>query len=357
MRKTFQSWDGESVVVSWCEPAEAWVFIARHSTVLGPATGGTRLKTYGSPAEALTDAQRLARGMTYKWAGARICLGGGKGVIAMPPDPGPQQRNQALDHYARVLKSMRGAFRTGADLGTTPEDIRRIRRGSGQVVGMREGHPDDPGPFTAVGVFAGIKAALRHRFGDDSPSGRRVLIQGAGGVGRPLAALLAEAGAEILVSDLSPGAAEAVRETCGGQIVSPERMWDAEIDVYAPCAVGATVNPDTIPSLKCAIVAGSANNQLLADSDADSLLGRGILYAPDFMINAGGAIAFTAVARGERDPDLLNAKVAEIGQSLQEIFEEAASKGETPLKAAMNRAEAFLASGGKAWPASGASVR
>lgn len=348
-----EAWDGESVVTAFDAATGAWIFVALHDTRLGPAAGGTRMASYPVPVDGLIDAMRLAEGMTWKWAGAGIRYGGGKAVIAVPDDLGNEARAGLIDRYAARLISLRGAFRTGVDLGTTPEDMARIGAISGYAVGLVDGKPGDPGPYTARGVVAGIRAAVEHRFGTADLGARSVLIQGLGDVGLPLAGLLSEAGATLYLTDLREDAAERARARYGGVVIPADDIRDVEVDVYAPCAVGATLNPDTIPRLRCRIVAGSANNQLLSDADAEKLHERGILYAPDYVINAGGAAAFASIHRGERDEARLRARVDEIGSSLREMFEEAAAAGESPLHAARRRARRFLDAHGGPPPGAG----
>lgn len=337
-----EAWNGESVVTAFDSVTGAWMFVALHDTRLGPAAGGTRMASYPAPVDGLIDAMRLAEGMTWKWAGVGIRFGGGKAVIAIPDNLGDEARAGLVDRYAAHLVSLRGAFQTGVDMGTTPEDMARIGAISGYAVGLVDGKPGDPGPYTARGVFAGIRAALEHRFGEANFGARSVLVQGLGDVGLPLAGLLAEAGATLYLTDLREDAAERAQGRFGGTVIPADDIWDVDVDVYAPCAVGATLNPDTIPLLRCGIIAGSANNQLLSEADAERLRERGILYAPDYVINAGGAVAFAAIHRGERDETRLRAQVDEIGSSLREMFEEAASARESPLHAARRRAQRFL---------------
>jgi len=339
---TIQAWSGESVTVSYDKPTGSWIFIAMHDTRLGPASGGTRLKSYERPVDGLTDTLRLAEGMTYKWAGVNMPFGGGKAVLATPSALAAGPRDGLIDRYAARLSSLRGAFQTGVDLGTTPEDMARVGALSGYAVGVMEGHRADPGPYTALGVFVGIRASLRSQFGSDSFEGRSVLIQGVGDVGAPLAEMLADAGAELFLTDIDEPAVEAIAKRLGAHVVDGGRMWDLDVDVYAPCAIGATLNPDTIPALRCRIVAGSANNQLLTAADADALHARGILYAPDYVINAGGAVAFGHFHLGELDPDRLREHVRVIEDSLHEIFREAATSDASPLLAASRRARLFL---------------
>lgn len=337
-----EAWNGESVVTAFDSVTGAWMFVALHDTRLGPAAGGTRMASYPAPVDGLIDAMRLAEGMTWKWAGVGIRFGGGKAVIAIPDNLGDEARAGLVDRYAAHLVSLRGAFQTGVDMGTTPEDMARIGAISGYAVGLVDGKPGDPGPYTARGVFAGIRAALEHRFGEANFGARSVLVQGLGDVGLPLAGLLAEAGATLYLTDLREDAAERAQGRFGGTVIPADDIWDVDVDVYAPCAVGATLNPDTIPLLRCGIIAGSANNQLFSEADAERLRQRGILYAPDYVINAGGAVAFAAIHQGERDETRLRARVDEIGSSLREMFEEAASARESPLHAARRRAQRFL---------------
>ncbi len=343
LQEIIHAWDGESVVVAYDRPTATWMFIALHDTRLGPASGGTRMKVYPTPADGLVDALRLAEGMTYKWAGVGMPFGGGKAVLAIPDELGAKDREGLLDRYAARLASLRGAFQTGVDLGTTPEDMARVGAISGHAVGVMDGHSADPGPHTALGVFVGMRAALDHRFGAETFVGRSVLIQGVGDVGLPLAELVSQAGATLYLSDIDESAANTAAERFGATVVPPGELWNIDADVYAPCAIGATLNPDTIPLLRCAIVAGSANNQLLSPTDADALRDRGILYAPDYVINAGGAVAVGHIHLGERDPSRLRAEVEKIEGSLREIFAAAEASGESPLATAQRRAQRFLA--------------
>jgi leucine dehydrogenase len=301
------------------------------------------MRTYSTLGDGLLDAMRLAEGMTYKWAGVGIPFGGGKAVLATRETLTGDRRGRVLERYGRLLGSLRGAFRTGVDLGTTPEDMKVVSDAAPYVMGILHGHSTDPGPFTALGVFAGMRAALQSRFGTDSFEGRSVLIQGVGDVGQPLAGLLAEAGARLVMCDIDEDTAGTWAERLGGTVVAPADMADAEVDIYSPCAVGATINPEAVSRLRCQIVAGSANNQLATTEDADRLHERGILYAPDYIINAGGAIAFGRIQLGVTEGEQIRSEVEAIGDTLAEIFEEAAVAGESPVHAAQRRAERFLA--------------
>ncbi|MEQ9400257.1 MAG: Glu/Leu/Phe/Val dehydrogenase dimerization domain-containing protein [Longimicrobiales bacterium] len=342
-----EAWDGRAVVVRYDVPTGTWIFVALHDDTLGRPVGGCRMKVYPRPEEGLRDALRLAEGMTHKWAAIDLPYGGGKSVLAIPRPLEGAARRGLLRRFGGLLRTLRGAYGTGEDLGTTPQDIRTIARvAPDAVVGLPpEGSdgPIDPGPYTALGVFAGVKAAVRHRFGSDDLSSRTVLIQGVGDVGEPLARLVTGAGARVLLSDIDQDKAFALAVEVGATtVITPEDVYETDCDVYAPCAVGATLNAGTIPRLRCGVVAGSANNQLETPEDAGRLLERGILYAPDYVINAGGAMAFGLIALGAEQGEALEARVEGIGASLAEIFEEAGEAGDSPLAAARRRVDRVL---------------
>ncbi len=339
-----EAWDGVGVVVRYDEPTGSWIFIALHDDTLGPPVGGCRMKKYARPEDGLHDAMRLARGMTHKWAALDLPCGGGKSVLAIPGPLSDGDRRGLLRRFGGLLNVLDGAYGTGEDLGTTPEDMRVVASVSKHVVGIHgvDGAPPDPGPFTAQGVFAGIQSALRHRHGCDALSDRTVLVQGVGDVGGPLARMISKAGGSVLLCDLDQDLAFTISEEIGGNLVTQDSVYQTACDVYAPCAVGATLNPDTIPCLRCDMVVGSANNQLESDADADALAERGILYAPDYVVNGGGALAITLIHQGERDVAELERRVRGIGDALDEIFAEADAAGESPLKAAERRVHRVL---------------
>lgn len=348
-------WDGLSVVTSHHGETGSWIFIALHDATLGRPTGGCRLKTYRSPAEGLRDAMRLAEGMTFKWAAMDFRYGGGKSVLAVPGPLEGQARRSLFARLGHLMNALNGGYGVGEDLGTTPRDMAFLATVTPYVAGIREdGSAPDPGPFTAVGVQAGIEAAVAHLDRGGSLAGKSVLIEGVGDVGGPLARLLSDAGAKVIAADLNRDLARRMAAQCGGIAIDCGDVYDTECDVYAPCAVGATVNARTAPRLRCRIVAGSANNQLEVPEDADRLKQRGILYAPDYVINGGGAMAFGLMEQGIRDTEQLNARVRSIGGSLAEIFREADAVGESPVVAARQRARRVLRqSGGQASPTGG----
>jgi leucine dehydrogenase len=257
-----ERWDGEQAVIHRDPESGTWIFICMHSMRLGPAAGGTRMKVYDTPADGLEDAMRLSAGMTSKLAVADLGLGGGKAVLAVPQIPQGEERHVLLHRYGDMVASLGGSFITSSDVNTGEEDMDVIAERTEHVFGRSEaaGGAGDPGPFTARGVFHGIKATLAHAFGSGELSGRIVLVQGAGSVGGPLAEQLGHEGAAVIVADVDAARAQSVAAAAGGSTVEADAALELECDVYAPCALGATLSAATIPRLRCRIVAGSANN-------------------------------------------------------------------------------------------------
>lgn len=342
-----EEWEGVGVVVRRDLATGAWVFVVLDDDTLGPPTGGCRMKVYPSPAHGLEDGVRLARGMTYKWAAMDFPFGGGKSVLAVPGPLEGEERRGLFLRFGELLNSLGGRYGVGADLGTTTADMRTIAEVSPYVIGVhgRSEGPMDPSPFTALGVYCGIEAALRHRYGDATLEGRSVLVQGVGAVGESLARRLAEAGAELLLSDLDGARVDALARELRGRSVPPADVYETTCDVYAPCAIGATLSPETIPRLRCSIVAGAANNQLSTPADAARLHERDILSAPDFVINGGGAMAFTLIYQGETDVGELEAQVRSIGARLDAIFDESARARTSPWDTAHAQAKRILERG------------
>jgi leucine dehydrogenase len=324
-----ETWDGQTAVIQRDRESGAWIFVCLHSTRLGPAGGGTRMNVYETPAEGLQDAMRLSAAMTQKLAVARLPFGGGKAVIAVPGIPLGEQRRELLLRYADLVESLGGTYRTSSDLNTGPADMDVIGERTKYVFGrsVEAGGSGNPAPATAVGVYNGIRASLRHVFRSDAVDGRTVVVQGAGSVGSPLADLLADAGASVLVGDIEPGRAEAVASRVGGRALSADQLFKTDCDVYAPCAVGGTLSLETVPRLRCRIVAGSANNQLAEPEAAELLHERGILYAPDYVINAGGAIAIVGLEQLRWSKSEVDTALAGIGETLLEIYETAEVRG------------------------------
>jgi leucine dehydrogenase len=276
--------------------------VAIHDTTLGPALGGTRMWTYASDVDAIEDALRLARGMTYKSAAAGLNLGGGKAVIL---GNSKTDKNEMLFRsYGRFIQGLGGRYITAEDVGTSVQDMEWVRAETDHVVGISRslGGSGDPSPFTALGVLQGMKASLKWQTGSDSLEGKTVAVQGVGHVGYHLVRLIVENGGRCFVADIDEDNLRRVaREFQGVEAVAPDRIYDQPCDIFAPCALGAVLNDDTIPRLKCGIVAGSANNVLRHDHHAPTLASRGILYAPDYVVNAGGLINVANELEGYSD--------------------------------------------------------
>lgn len=345
LQALMERWDGLGVVHRFDQPTRTWVFICMHDNTLGPCTGGTRMKVYSKPGEGLLDGMRLAEGMTNKWAAIDVAAGGGKAVLAVERPLKGEERRGLLRRYGRLIQALGGGFHTGEDLGTSTEDMQVIAEVADHVHGFHpeDGSKIDPSPFTARAVFAGIRSAVAQVLGSESLQATKVLIQGVGSVGANLGRLLKEAGAEVLVSDIDVERCSKVADRLEATLVPSEEVYSTPCDVYAPCAIGATLNHETVPQLQCRIVAGSANNQLAGPADAARLMQRGIVYVPDYIINAGGALAFSLLDQGVGDRETLMANVDGIGDSVTEILAEAASKEESPVVAAQHRVDRALA--------------
>ena len=264
--------------------------VAIHDTTLGPALGGCRMYPYASEDDAIVDVLRLARGMTYKAAASGLNLGGGKSVII--GDPRADKSEALFRSFGRYIETLGGRYIVAEDVGTSTEDANFIRVETEHVVGVdvTRGGSGDPSPFTALGVLQGMRACVEEVFGTTSLEGRTVAVQGVGHVGYHLCRLLHEAGARLLVTDVDTAALGRAVGEFGAKAVEPDEILTIPCDVYAPCALGATINDASVPGLRCRIIAGSANNVLLEARHGEALAERGILYAPDYVINAGGLI-------------------------------------------------------------------
>jgi leucine dehydrogenase len=279
---------GHEQVVLCHDPAAGYRgIIAIHSTVLGPALGGTRFWSYASDEEAVVDALRLARGMTYKNAVAGLNLGGGKSVII--GDNKTTSRELIFRAHGRFCESLGGRYITAEDVGTSTADMDYVHMETKNVSGLA-GRSGDPSPVTAHGVFRAIQASAKELWGKDDVANRTIAVQGCGHVGYFLAKELHEAGAKLIVTDIDTDRVKRVTSEFGAQAVAPEEIYGVQADVFAPCALGAIINDRTIPQLKVAVVAGAANNVLHEERHGDALEGKGILYAPDYVANAGGVI-------------------------------------------------------------------
>lgn len=281
----------EQVVVCSDPKVGLRAIIAIHNTTLGPALGGTRMWPYESEQDAIRDVLRLSRGMTYKAAVAGLNLGGGKAVIIGNPKT---DKNEALFRsYGRFVEGLAGRYITAEDVGVTVRDMEFVRMETKYVTGISRalGGSGDPSSVTALGTYMGMKACAKNVYGSDSLKGKKVAIQGAGAVSSHLAEMLKKEGASIFICDIFSEKVNRVAYDVGAEVVHPDQIYDVDADVFSPCALGGTLNSDTIPRLKCAIVAGCANNQLDDETvHGEMLIDRGILYAPDYVINAGGLI-------------------------------------------------------------------
>lgn len=306
-------------------------FIAIHSTRLGPAVGGLRMRPYRDEAEALADVLRLARGMTFKNAAADLGLGGGKAVIL--GDPATDQTPARLAAMGRAVDALGGRYWTAEDMGMGPADMAMIRAETAYVAGLADGPfaSGDPSPVTARGVFEAIRVTLRHRLRADRLEGRRVAVQGLGHVGAHLCDRLAEAGARLLVADRDAARAGEVAARHGAEVVAPDAILRVEADLLAPCAIGGVLSAATIPDLRVVAVAGAANNQLADPDDAARLHGRGILYAPDYLCNAGGIVNVAAEIHRIADrPAFVAARLAAAASTLDRVLSVAAARDVSP---------------------------
>ncbi len=328
----------EQILYGYDKVSGLRTIIAIHSTALGPALGGTRFFPYQTEEEAFTDVLRLSRGMTYKAAAAGLDLGGGKAVII--GDPRTAKSERLLRAYGRIVDSLRGRYITAEDVGTTAPDMDIVRRETRWAFGNSayEGGSGDPSPMTARGLFAAARAVAQFLWNDSDLAGRRFAVQGVGKVGSVLVQYLVEARAEVIVSDVYEPALAAVVETYGVKTVDPEDIHTVDCDIYSPCSMGAGLNPTSIPRLNCQAVVGSANNQLANESDAGLLEERGILYAPDFVVNAGGLINVYDELLGYNKLRAVH-RVDAIFDATLGILERARGDGVNPNTAAVEVAE------------------
>jgi leucine dehydrogenase len=318
--------DHEQFVLCYDEGSGLKAIIAIHDTTLGPALGGSRMWPYASEDEALEDVARLSRGMTYKAAAAGLNLGGGKAVII--GDPRRDKSEAMFRAFGRFIQGLAGRYITAEDVGTTVPDMVHVRMETQYVTGIPSalGGSGDPSPFTALGVFRGMKACAKKVFGSEDLGGRRVAIQGMGSTGYYLASYLKEEGAKLVVTDIDAERVKRAVTDLGAEAVAPEAIYDADVDVFSPAALGGIINDDTIPRLRAKIVAGSANN-VLGDEEKHGaeLQKRGILYAPDFVINAGGLINVANELVGY-NKELATAQVNAIGGIIERILDIAESE-------------------------------
>jgi leucine dehydrogenase len=313
-----------------------FTFVAIHSTVRGPSLGGCRMWHYDDARDALQDALRLSRAMTFKSAVADLPLGGGKGVIMAPAGLPPRLRRAALLDFADTVDALGGAYIAAEDVGTSSRDMSLLATETSHVAGLARarGGSGDPSPFTALGVEAAIRACCARAFGSDSLSGRTVCVIGLGHVGARVARRCARAGARLIVSDVDQSK-RALASQLGARWTTPRSALTARVDVLAPCALGGAFDDESVPRLRCRVIAGAANNQLATDSVASLLAARGILWAPDFVANAGGVINIAQeFAPGGYDTTTARRRVWGIGATVTSLFAESEATGATLLEVA-----------------------
>ncbi|MCK6257634.1 branched-chain amino acid dehydrogenase [Fictibacillus sp. KIGAM418] len=288
--KYMETYDYEQMVVCQDKQSGLKAIVVIHDTTLGPALGGTRMWTYNTEADAFEDALRLARGMTYKNAAAGLNLGGGKTVII--GDPKKDKNEEMFRAFGRYIQGLNGRYITAEDVGTTVEDMDIIYQETPFVTGVSPafGSSGNPSPVTAYGVYRGMKAAANEAFGTDSLEGKVIAVQGVGHVAYNLCRHLNEEGAQLIVTDINKEAVDRVVEEFGAKAVDPDEIYGVECDIFAPCALGAIINDQTIGQIKAKVIAGAANNQLRETRHGDAIHEMGIIYAPDYVINAGGVI-------------------------------------------------------------------
>ncbi|MEW9032156.1 MAG: Glu/Leu/Phe/Val dehydrogenase [Planifilum fimeticola] len=333
-----ERYDYEQLIFCQDKNSGLKAIIAIHDTTLGPALGGVRMWKYDSEEEAIVDALRLARGMTYKAAAAGLNLGGGKTVII--GDPRKDKNEEMFRALGRFIQGLNGRYITAEDVGTTEEDMDIIHQETRFVTGVSPafGSSGNPSPVTAYGVYRGMKAAAKIAFGSDSLEGKTVAVQGVGSVAYHLCKHLHEEGARLIVTDIVRENVERAVRDFGAESVDPDKIYDVECDIFSPCALGAIINDETLPRLKCRVVAGSANNQLKEERHGDRLEELGIIYVPDYVINAGGLINVADELFGYNRERAMK-KVETIYDNVLRVFEIAKRDGIPSYKAADRMAE------------------
>lgn len=315
--------------------------IAVHNTILGPALGGTRMWTYANEMEALKDVLRLSRGMSYKNSISGLNLGGGKAVII--GDSRSMKSEALFRRFGKFVNSLAGKYITAEDVGISPSDMMWVNMETDHVVGL-PGKSGDPSPVTARGTYMGMKACAKIQFGSDSLSGKKVAVQGVGHVGEYLVEFLAKEGADIFISDIHEPTLKRVSEKYGAKVVGLDEIYDIDMDIYAPCALGATVNDDTLSRLNCSIIAGAANNQLKMESaHGQAVMDKGIIYAPDYALNAGGVINCYAEVKGLTS-NWANDKANDIYTTIHNIVQRSQSENVPTYQIANKMAEERISS-------------
>ena len=344
--KYMETYDYEQLVFCQDKTSGLKAIIAIHDTTLGPALGGTRMWTYASEEDAIEDALRLAKGMTYKNAAAGLNLGGGKTVII--GDPLKDKNEEMFRAFGRFIQGLNGRYITAEDVGTTVADMDLIHEETNYVTGISPafGSSGNPSPVTAYGVYRGMKAAAKEAFGSDSLEGKRIGVQGLGNVAYNLCRHLHEEGAQLIVTDINKAAVDRVVEEFGATAVNPEEIYAQDVDIFAPCALGAIINDETIPQLKAKVIAGAANNQLRETKHGDTLHEMGIVYAPDYVINAGGVINVADELYGYNRERAMK-RVETVYDNIAKVMEISRTQGIPTYLAADRLAEERIARVGK----------
>ena len=308
--------------------------IAIHSTARGPAGGGCRMWNYGTSLEMVTDALRLAQGMSFKNAMADLPLGGGKAVIW--GDSRKDKTPEMFRALGRAIDTLGGRYWTAEDVGVSPSDMKEVATQTRFVAGLDDGAAasGDPSPVTARGVYLGMREAAKRVFGSDDMTGRTIAVQGVGHVGGRVCQMLAEAGAKLVIADVDQEALAEISRTTGAKVVEPGDIYDVQADIFSPNALGAIVNPETVDRLKVKLIAGGANNQLSSPDMGETLNQRGILYVPDYVINGGGIINVAAEISGNYDPAWVETKVQGLVATIGEVLDQAESEGRPPNRVA-----------------------
>jgi leucine dehydrogenase len=337
------SFDGHEQIV-FCNDEDTGLkaIIGIHNTVLGPALGGTRMWTYNSEWDALNDVLRLSRGMTFKSAITGLNLGGGKAVII--GDAKTQKNDALMRRFGEFVHSLSGRYITAEDVGMETRDMDIVREVTPHVTGISEslGGAGNPSPITAYGVFMGMKAAAKYQFGSENLDGKKVLVQGVGHVGETLVKHITEEGGKVIINDINEARLEELSKKYGANVVLGNDIYGLDVDIYAPCALGATINDKTIGQIKAKVIAGAANNQLANEIKHGRLLKeKGIAYAPDFLINAGGIINVYAELEGYGKDEIIR-KTENIYNTTLDIFNLSAKEDITTHRAALNIAQSRI---------------
>lgn len=336
MQVYLKDWGGEQLISCFDQPTGSLILIGIHSSILGPATGGTRMMSYASDDLAISDCLRLSKSMTYKFALADFPRGGGKAVISIPASLSDKDRKGLLKRYGQLVNKLNGLFYTGPDIGISQDDLEEIGKYAPNYVFCKtnnQGQANHSGEATALGVLSAIKSTIWHLYSNDELENKVILVQGAGSVGHALILLLLEEKASVLFTDIKPPSKILIDK--GAQFVAPEEIFKQECIVFSPCAQGGILDNETIKQLNCKAVVGAANNQLVNDEALELLREKDILYAPDFAVNIGGAMVVTGIETFNWSNEKVSAEIEKIGSTLELIYDSAEEKNISTVDAAL----------------------